>query len=446
MARHLTSDSLILGFETSDPTEKQVGFIPASSETCRACSPVLYRGDGHLTTIAPTGSGKGRGVIIPNLVNYGGSVIVIDPKGENYAVTADYQRKQGKRVVKLDPFSLTEGVPDRLNPIDLLADAGTESDCEALELAAAILPEVLDQKHEMWDRAARSLISALILHIDWRNDGEPGTLGAVYRTLRKPDFAGWVEDQCTELGRRMHPTARQCFLGFLGHKGRNFRWDVLSCAIAYTDFLAPLAVRQALAKSTFSLSDLTDDKPLAIYIICPPHRMTTQAPLLRLWISSLLKAVVRRRRKPAFPTLFMLDECASLGPLDLLRQALTLMRGYGLQVWTFWQNLAQLKQNYPRDWETILDNSAAVQAFGFTNANMSGQIAPILGVPNADTLLDIPPDHLSVIQAGQPVRYLSRPDYLTQEPFKSRAAENPLFAAPSLEPEHEALESDLVPF
>src|ERR1700684_2772047 len=48
---------------------------------------IRYTGDGHLVTFAPTGAGKGAGVIIPNLLHYNGSIIVVDPKGENFVVT-----------------------------------------------------------------------------------------------------------------------------------------------------------------------------------------------------------------------------------------------------------------------------------------------------------------------------------------------------------------------
>src|SRR3546814_4509662 len=42
-----------------------------------------YAGPSHLLTIAPTRTGKGVGTIIPNLLDYPGSFICIDPKGEN---------------------------------------------------------------------------------------------------------------------------------------------------------------------------------------------------------------------------------------------------------------------------------------------------------------------------------------------------------------------------
>ena len=53
-----------------------------------------YGGDGHLITVAATRSGKGVGAIMPNLLSYPGSVVVTDPKGENYYVTARYRREE----------------------------------------------------------------------------------------------------------------------------------------------------------------------------------------------------------------------------------------------------------------------------------------------------------------------------------------------------------------
>ena len=41
-----------------------------------------------IVTVAPTGSGKGIGAVIPNLLDYPGSALVLDVKGENAAVTA----------------------------------------------------------------------------------------------------------------------------------------------------------------------------------------------------------------------------------------------------------------------------------------------------------------------------------------------------------------------
>ena len=75
---------------------RQIGF--GASSTIEAKEDVIrYSGDAHLCTVAPTRSGKGVGVIIPNLLTYEGPVVVFDPKGENYQVTARRRRELGQR-------------------------------------------------------------------------------------------------------------------------------------------------------------------------------------------------------------------------------------------------------------------------------------------------------------------------------------------------------------
>ena len=44
----------------------------------------------------------------------------------------------------------------------------------------------------------------------------------------------------------------------------------------------------------------------------------------------MMAALSRRRHRPERPTLLLIDEAAQLGPLDELRTAVTLMRGYGV--------------------------------------------------------------------------------------------------------------------
>src|SRR3546814_14619691 len=64
---------------------------------------------------------------------------------------------------------------------------------------------------------------------------------------------------------------------------------------------------------------------------------------------------MRRRARPEASTLFVLDEAAQLGTFNELRQAVTLLRGYGLQTWSFWQDASQLSIPNPticRRWLT----------------------------------------------------------------------------------------------
>src|SRR5438067_12823330 len=92
---------ILLGWNTS--RRSGFGFVPRNDHAPTG-EPLWYLGDNHLMTVAPTGAGKGRGVIIPNLLSYPGPVVIVDPKGEAYQTTARRRRQMGQRVIILDPF------------------------------------------------------------------------------------------------------------------------------------------------------------------------------------------------------------------------------------------------------------------------------------------------------------------------------------------------------
>lgn len=64
---------------------------------------LCFNAEGHLLTLAPTRSGKGVSAVIPNLLDYPGSVVVLDVKPENAAVAARRRREMGQEVRIMDP-------------------------------------------------------------------------------------------------------------------------------------------------------------------------------------------------------------------------------------------------------------------------------------------------------------------------------------------------------
>ena len=136
---------------------------------------------------------------------------------------------------------------------------------------------------------------------------------------------------------------------------------------------------------------------------------------------------MRRTIMPRQRTLFLLDECAQLGSLDCLRQAITLLRGSGLQTWTFWQDLSQLRQVYPNDWQTIVNNSGVLQVFGITNHNMAKEWSELLGLRPQD-LQALPREDAVVLRQGQGSVMCRRPDYLKDEVFAGMFDANKRFA------------------
>lgn len=437
----LEGEGLLVGWSLEeDRFRRPIGFTfgdPKKNPKTGWIDPILMEGDGHLVTIAPTGAGKGVGAIVPALLRFPGPIIVVDPKGENYAVTARRRREMGQEVVVIDPFGITtddgEGT-GRFDPLDIL-DVDTASGVDDAALIAwALLPASLDPRNAYWIGRARQLLCGLVLHV--ASDLDPGEnrLLAVRRLVGEAAAAPQTIAQRMRASR--HPEVRQ-IAETLEIGATETLGGIVSFAQEGIDFIRGPLVQRAIHGSTFRLADVTAGAPLSIYLVVPPSHLESHGRLLRLWISALMTAVLRRRRRPDRSTLFILDEAAQLGPLDQLRQAVTLLRGYGLQTWSFWQDVTQLKHLYPTDWQTMINNCRVVQAFGANNLVAAQDMADLVGFGTGSAVLELGDAEMLLQIAGDEAVVARRPDYRTDPAFAGQFDANPLFdrnRAPLLAP------------
>jgi type IV secretion system protein VirD4 len=138
--------------------------------------------------------------------------------------------------------------------------------------------------------------------------------------------------------------------------------------------------------------------------------------------------MVRRRARPRVPTLFLVDEVGHLGPIPQLKQAITLLRGYGVRVALFVQSIAQLKALWPSDYETILENCGIWLNFGNTSVGAARQVAEHLGDVSAETLFNMGADQLAIHRAGQSTVIAQRIDYLNDPLTRGRFDTNPYYS------------------
>ncbi len=76
-----------------------------------------HNGPEHILCFAPTRSGKGVGLILPTLLAWEHSSVVLDIKGENYALTTGYLKSLGHKTLRFDP-SDAEGASAAFNPLE----------------------------------------------------------------------------------------------------------------------------------------------------------------------------------------------------------------------------------------------------------------------------------------------------------------------------------------
>lgn len=418
--------ALFLGWDGTDH-RPVLGFKPGAIGAAGR-TPLTYAGDGHLLTVAPTGAGKGVGAIIPALLTYPGSVIVTDIKGENYQVTARRRREMGQQVVVLDPFGLVTGKDrgDKMNPFDLFNVPGSdpESDAEMLAAQLAVGHEFSTDRY--WEDTGRGLVSGLIADVATSSPPEKRNLVTLRELLYNDDLDYTLAVALDTRKKTMSPLARDEFVAYLAAPSDKTRPCIRTTATTFVKCLGSTAVSRSLEKSTFELNDLLHNKPMTIYLVLPPEKLHSHRALLRLWVVTLMTVVMRRTRLPKQRTLFLLDEAAQLGALDLLPQAVSLLRGYGLQLWTFWQDLSQMMRLYPNNWESLVNNAAVLQAFGVPGHASRNSWRVILG-EDAQLASELHAEEMLVAITGKPTSRHTRANYLTDKAFTGRFDANQRF-------------------
>jgi type IV secretion system protein VirD4 len=394
-------------------------------------TPILHTGGGHLLTIAPTGAGKGVSCIIPTLLRFPGPVLVIDPKGENAAVTAQRRRALGQEVVILDPMGITgTPTPASLNPLDLIDPQGPQAIDDAAMIASLLGGglEREDPRNVFWYQKGEQLLTAIIQYVATELDPERRNLSEVAALLNldADDFGQFVRHH---MARANDADVRQV-AGTLTNPAQEMVGSIVGMAQNALGFLRGGLVHRATERSSFSLAGITQGDPLSIYLVIPPDKLQSHRGLLRVWVGTLMAALLRRRAPVRHNTLFILDEAAQLGPLEHLRQAITLLRGYGLQTWSFWQDHSQLRNLYPVDWQTMYNNCRVHQAFGFSTVNAAAAISDLTGFHDPLEALRLDPDEMLLSIAGDETVIAQKPDYLSDPAFQGLFAPNPFYHGP----------------
>jgi type IV secretion system protein VirD4 len=325
----------------------------------------------HICTFAGSRSGKGRAVIVPNMLHYPGSVLATDPKGELATMTARQRVALGQKVHVLDPFGETKGYPQSaglitgFNPILSMRDGRLVEDAALISDALV----VVGGKDPHWDESARTLIEGVILHVrtwdDYKDRRSLLTVRELVGTAGKNDELAAAMRKNTAAGGVVQASAADFF-----DRPPNERGSVLSSARRHLKFIDLFrdnqTGRDTLEKNGFNLDELKT-RPTTVYLCLPARHIGTCNRWLRLFVNLTLQSMERTQveRLPAgIPILCVLDEFASLGHMKQIEDAAGQIAGFGVRLWPILQDLGQLKSLYSERWETFLGNAGVIQFFG----------------------------------------------------------------------------------
>lgn len=374
-ARWGTVDEIRKGGHLVMPA-KPAGFALGRVADAPAGLDQRFRFTGHVVTVAPTGSGKGIGAVIPNLLDYPGSALVLDVKGENAAVTARARHALGHAVHVVDPFAVNGDGAAAFNVLDRLDVWNPDCVSESATLADCLVIGSEKAESKFFDESAKNLLQGLMLHVVSLDEPERRNLGELRRLLTTGegeffDLLGTMAaDETAAFG--IPARAANTIMG-MADKARG---DVISTARTHTAFLDDPRIAAALSRSDFDLSAIKSEL-MTVFLVMPANRIGPNARFLRLFVGSIIAAITSSTVQPAHRVAFLLDEFGQLGYMKQIEDAVSLLRGYGLAFWVFIQDLSQLKGTYPK-WQTFLANSAKT-FFGTDDYDTAKYISDSLG-------------------------------------------------------------------
>jgi type IV secretion system protein VirD4 len=344
-----------------------------------------HDGDEHLICFAPTRSGKGVGLVVPTLLSWTSSVVVVDIKSENWRLTAGW-RRQFSHCLIFDP---TSPKTHRYNP--LLEIRKGEREVRDVQNIADILvdPDGILERRNHWDKTSHALLVGVILHVLYAEKDK--TLARVGELLSDPSRSFErtlrIMMATNHLGSedepRAHPvvaaTARE-----LLNKSENERSGVLSTAVSLLSLYRDPTVAEATAECDWRVADLVArDAPVSLYLVVPPSDLSRTKPLIRLILNQICRRLTEELASVAGRSknrqlLLMLDEFPALGRLEFFESNLAFMAGYGIRTYLIAQSLNQIAKAYGEN-NSILDNCHLRIAFACNDERTAKRISDALG-------------------------------------------------------------------
>jgi len=331
--------------------------------------------------LAPTRSGKGVSLIVPTLLSWGESCVVLDSKGELFNMSAGWRAQHANNVViRFDPASSENGAG--YNPLDCIRFE-TKNEIGDVQNTMNILVDP-DGKglNDHWSKTAHAFLVGVVLHEYYcaKRKGKKVNLADVALALSDPTRS--IDEYYSQMLFNQHLIGKGAILpkdpdnkiemqNWQEYYGKNVhigvaaaardmlnrheeeRGSVLSTAMSYLALYRDPLIAANISRSDFQIEDLMDaDKPHSLYLVIRQEDKDRLKPLIRMILNQIVRVLLRpelkfQNGKPLAPhkhrLLLMLDEFPSYGRLEVFQESLAFIAGFGIKAYIVCQDMAQLR-------------------------------------------------------------------------------------------------------
>ncbi|MDO9640831.1 MAG: type IV secretory system conjugative DNA transfer family protein [Pseudotabrizicola sp.] len=313
----------------------------------------------HALIVAPTGRGKGVGFVIPNLLTYKGSAVVLDVKGENFRETSRFRASMGDRVFRFAPTDWDRAT-HRYNPLARIA-AMTNPDRQQMELKLTAKLFLQTDNEKLSGLLAGGIdlfVAAGLLAFE---RGVP-TIGEIYRITAS---GGDKQKEYLKRAQEVKNTSAKLIFERMASTNNDTLTSYLSLLMTSgLDTWDNRAIDAATATSDFSFRDIRR-RPHAIYLVVESEMIRPLAPLIRLFFSDLIASL--QAQEPGddepWPVMIMLDEFDRLGKMPIVAESIKTLRSFGGNLAIVTQTIPALDEIYGENTRRSLQGGAGVKLY-----------------------------------------------------------------------------------
>lgn len=326
---------------------------------------LMFDGSQHAIISAPTRSGKGVGIVIPNLLNWPDSTVVLDVKQENWDTTSGYRANYGQECYLFNPAA-ADCRTHRYNPLSYISNDPHFRIDDIQKIGAMLFPD-MPSTDPIWTATPRSFFAGIVLYL-METPGKPLTFGQVLReALAEGDGAARFAQIISDREASGNPLSGDCVRNlnsYVSIASDNTRSGIITGFRSRLELWMNPLVDAATSGNDFDLRDVRK-KRMSIYVGITPDNLSRMAPLLNLFFQQLIDLNTRelpnQNRELKHTCLLLMDEFTAIGKIPILSKGIAYIAGYGLRMMPIIQSPAQLAETYGRDAAQTFQSNHALQ-------------------------------------------------------------------------------------
>jgi len=343
---------------------------------------LMLPGQTGVILAAPPRSGKGVSCVIPNLLNWPGSVLVLDIKKENWLRTAGF-RSTFSEVHLFDPFAEDQRT-SRWNPFTYVSEHRSLR-IDDVQRIAAMLYQQPSSGDPFWVNSARSLFVGIALYLFERRDYErkynashtdqeplpevPVTIGEVLRQGMASGEEGFathwtrIIERWAALGKPLSPQCVSLIMDVVDLAPQTAS-SVRKTFTSHLDLWLNPLLDMATSASDFDLRDLRKKK-MGIYLGIKPRDFERLQVVMNLFFQQAIGEQTAElpevNPELQHQLLVVLDEFTAIGKIPILLKSIAFMPGYNVRTLMVIQTPSQLDEDYGQSGRKIMLKTLAAR-------------------------------------------------------------------------------------